>query len=86
MELAGIGILTSVSIRSFPGDGFLYSPFGWGFYSPWVAPVVLYRGGGRVVTAPVRGVFRGGVGVSAFRGAGGGFHGNAGFHGGGGRR
>ncbi len=69
-----------------PGSGFLYSPFGWGFYSPWAAPVVLYRGGGRVVTAPARGVFRGGVGVSAFSGAGGGFHGNASFHGGGGRR
>jgi hypothetical protein len=76
-----------------PGSGFLYSPFGWGFYSPWAAPVVIYRGGGRVVTAPARGGFRGGLQPSpAVRGfSGGGFHGNAGFqgggfHGGGGRR
>ena len=44
-----------------PGDGILYSPFGWGFYSPayiWSAPVYVrpyryyggYYGGGRVVT------------------------------------
>ena len=80
----------------FPGSGFLYSPFGWGFYSPWVAPVVIYRGGGHVVTAPVRGTFRGGAAtVSSFRGgspafSGGfrsGFSGGGGFHaGGGGRR
>jgi hypothetical protein len=78
----------------FPGSGFLYSPFGWGFYSPWVAPVVLYRGGGRVLTAPVRGTFRGGAAVSSFRGgsaavSGGfrsGFSGGGGFHGGGGGR
>ncbi len=33
-----------------PGDGFLYSPFGYGFYSPWgayAAPVVGYYRGGR---------------------------------------
>jgi hypothetical protein len=71
----------------FPGSGFLYSPFGWGLYSPWVAPVVLYRGGGRVVTAPVRGTFQGGVAASNFRSGftgGGGFRG--GFRGGGGGR
>jgi hypothetical protein len=32
-----------------PGDGIFYSPFGWGYYSPWAAyyypPVVYYRGG-----------------------------------------
>jgi hypothetical protein len=67
----------------FPGSGFLYSPFGWGLYSPWVAPVVLYRGGGRVVTAPVRGTFQGGVAASSFRS---GFTGGGRFHGGGGGR
>jgi hypothetical protein len=69
----------------FPGSGFLYSPFGWGLYSPWVAPAVLYRGGGRVVTAPVRGTFQGGAAASSFRSGftSGGFSGG-GFHGGGG--
>jgi hypothetical protein len=68
-----------------PASGFLYSPFGWGFYSPWYAPVVIYRGGGRIVTAPpARGVFRGGVGVTPLHSNG--FVGS-GFHGGGvGRR
>lgn len=41
-----------------PGSGILYSPFGWGFYSPayfWSAPAYVYRpyryyGGGRVIT------------------------------------
>lgn len=44
-----------------PGDGILYSPFGWGFYSPayiWRAPVYAYRpygyyGGRRVITGTV---------------------------------
>jgi hypothetical protein len=30
-----------------PGDGFFYSPFGWGFYSPlvaWRAPLVIGSG------------------------------------------
>src|SRR5260370_8454416 len=50
------------SYSFFPVDGFLYSPFGYGFYSPWA----FYRGGyrGRVIyrsgPPPVRGVFRGG--------------------------
>lgn len=85
------------SMYSFlPGDGFLYSPFGWGFYSPayaFYAPVYGYRGGGfhggRVITgihpAPL-----GGRSISGFRAtpsmglsrgfSGGGFSG--GFHGG----
>ncbi|MGI8745893.1 MAG: hypothetical protein ACR2NN_25605 [Bryobacteraceae bacterium] len=35
-----------------PGDGILYSPFGWGFYSPayvYSAPRYIYGGGGRRV-------------------------------------
>jgi len=31
-----------------PGDGIFYSPFGWGFYSPWLvyrAPIIGFRGG-----------------------------------------
>ena len=62
-----------------PGDGLLWSPFGWGFYSPryiyWGGPVYYgYRGysGRRYVEA------RGNAG--AFHGEG--FHGE-GFHGGG---
>ncbi len=52
-----------------PGDGFLFSPFGWGFYSPWAvwrAPVFA-RGGywGRGAVPVTRGaggaVARGGV-------------------------
>jgi hypothetical protein len=73
-----------------PADGFLYSPFGWGFYSPWYigyygVPFGYYGHGyyghfghyGHV------------AGVNAHVGAfGGGFHGgfSGGFHGGGGRR
>ena len=29
-----------------PGDGIFYSPFGWGFYSPWCAFAAPYFGGG----------------------------------------
>jgi len=29
-----------------PGDGVFYSPFGWGFYSPWCAFAAPYFGGG----------------------------------------
>lgn len=29
-----------------PGDGIFYSPFGWGFYSPWFAGYAPYFGGG----------------------------------------
>jgi hypothetical protein len=72
-----------------PGAGFLYSPFGWGFYSPgfvWAAPV--YAGHGFYG----RGIYGRGwhadvaAGVHPFAGVhGGGFHGGfaGGFHGGG---
>ncbi len=58
-----------------PADGFLYSPFGFGFYSP-----VVFYGGGFGYRGFYGGGFRGGYG--------GGFHGAAvgGFHSGGGRR
>lgn len=58
-----------------PGDGLLYSPFGWGFYSPryiYYGGPVFYRG---------RGYY--GRSYAQFHGAGGGFHGG-GFAGGGG--
>ncbi len=76
-----------------PGDGFFYSPFGWGFYSPimvYRAPLVVARGyhtfnGSRPV-AIGRGFHA--HAVTAFHGApAGGFHGapaGSGFHGGGG--
>jgi hypothetical protein len=50
------------SYSFFPGDGFLYSPFGYGFYSPWAFYGGGYRGGViyRSGPPPVRGVFRGG--------------------------
>jgi hypothetical protein len=76
-----------------PGAGFLYSPFGWGFYSPgfvWAAP---YYGGfyGRGFYG--RGFYGHGLhgGVAAgVHGYAGGFHGggfaSGGFHGGGGHR
>jgi hypothetical protein len=73
-----------------PGDGFLYSPFGWGFYSPWY---IGYYGVpfGRYGYYGHGGHYGGGYGhvggvnahVSAF---GGGGFGGGGFHGGGGRR
>jgi hypothetical protein len=76
-----------------PAEGFLYSPFGWGFYSPWY---IGYYGVpfGRYGYYGHGGHYGGGYGriggvnahVSAF---GGGFHGGfagGGFHGGGGRR
>lgn len=64
-----------------PGAGILYSPFGWGFYSPgfvYAAPLYGYRGvvtrgglvapGARIQAAPAfGGGFRGGFG-SGFRG------------------
>jgi hypothetical protein len=62
-----------------PGAGFLYSPFGWGFYSPgFVYAAPIYRGYyGHVYYGPARV-----GGVAAYRGvaphaafAGGGFHG-----------
>ncbi len=50
------------SYSFFPVDGFLYSPFGYGFYSPWAFYGGGYRGGViyRSGPPPVRGVFRGG--------------------------
>jgi hypothetical protein len=82
----------------FPGMGFAYSPFGygWGFYSPaWVgyygAPAYYRHGfvtGGRygnVRTVPYHGVARGGVAhanAGHFGVMGGGFHSGGGFHGG----
>jgi hypothetical protein len=51
-----------------PGDGFLYSPFGWGFYSPWAvwrAPIYGGYWGGRAAVPVQHGRFgavpRGGV-------------------------
>ena len=74
-----------------PGAGFLYSPFGFGYYSPAFA----YWGGlgygygrgfyGHRVYGRVGGV----ASVHSFAGGGfhgGGFHGSSGFHGGGGHR
>jgi hypothetical protein len=79
------------SYSFFPVDGFLYSPFGYGFYSPWA----FYGGGyrGRVIyrsgSAPARGVFRGGsVPVAPQRGgfsSGGSRSSGGGFQGGGAR-
>jgi hypothetical protein len=75
-----------------PYDGFLYSPFGFGFYSP----AFFYGGGfgygGYRGGFAGRGGFGGGfagrtVGGEGFHGGGGGFHGGGGgFHGGGGHR
>ncbi len=80
-----------------PGDGFLYSPFGWGFYAPgcvWRAPHNFYPhqpvGGSRgVVTSAMTGRASAGRVHSTVSGhTGGGFShsggGFAGFHGGGG--
>jgi hypothetical protein len=59
-----------------PGDGLFWSPFGYGFYSPYYI-----RAGGFIYGGYGRGFYRGGY-------AGGGYRGNAvgaqGFHGGGG--
>jgi hypothetical protein len=76
-----------------PGDGFFYSPFGWGFYSPFVvyrAPVFFgyghfghhFSSGYRPPVAEFRSPgFSGGF-AAAPRAAGG-FRGGGGFHGGG---
>jgi hypothetical protein len=72
-----------------PGYGALYSPFGWGFYSPafvWAAPFGHYGYFGHPY---VHGYYAHGgmAGVHAAAGFHGGFHGGfGGFHGGGGRR
>jgi hypothetical protein len=42
-----------------PGAGILYSPFGWGFYSPWaIGPYYAWYGGARLYGRPVRGLPR----------------------------
>lgn len=73
-----------------PGDGLFWSPFGYGFYSPYYV-----YGGGFIYPGYARsGFYRGGYGVrggDGFRGgyaapAARGFSGGRGFHGGGGRR
>jgi hypothetical protein len=74
-----------------PGDGFLYSPFGWGFYSPafigyYGGPFGFYGHHGYWGRYPghVGGVHGHVGGVNAHVGAFGGFHGGfgGGFHGG----
>ncbi len=70
-----------------PGDGFLYSPFGWGFYSPFYIGYYGYPGywghGGHWGHYGFGHGYVGGMNsrVSGFRG---GFAGGGGFHGGGG--
>jgi hypothetical protein len=77
-----------------PGSGLLYSPFGWGFYSPgFVYTVPLHRGFhghyARGYHGHVGGLSAGVRGYRGFRGnprvhSNSGFHGGAGFHRGGG--
>jgi hypothetical protein len=64
-----------------PGDGLFWSPFGYGFYSPFYI-----RGGGFIYGGYGRGFNRGGYAGGFRGGAVGGFRGGAGggFHGGGG--
>ena len=76
-----------------PGDGIFYSPFGWGFYSPWYvgyAPIVHFGYWGRfgyrgapALAHPVYGM-NGRPAPRGFFGGYGGFRGHAGpaFHGG----
>jgi hypothetical protein len=64
-----------------PGDGFLYSPFGWGFFSPgFVGYAPFYGGGYGYRGYPGRGVAAVHV-APAFHSS---FSGSMGFHGGGG--
>jgi len=73
-----------------PGDGLLWSPFGYGFYSPWYlyGGGFIYGGYGRgFYGGRYAGVYHGGQPVGGFRGGAvsGGFEGGGGgFHGGGG--
>jgi uncharacterized membrane protein YgcG len=80
-----------------PGDGILYSPFGWGFYSPgfvWRAPRPIYGHnpvagpqGSKPASVGSARVTQASRGSSGARVGGGGFHGGfggGGFHGGGG--
>jgi len=74
-----------------PGAGYLYSPFGFGFFSPGYAYYGGFYGHGFYRGYPGRvGVYHGGPAVvGGFHGGAGGFHGGfagGGFHGGGGRR
>jgi uncharacterized membrane protein YgcG len=72
-----------------PGDGILYSPFGWGFYSPgfvWRAPIYNHNpvvGSQRAKPAAVGSARAHVSSGGSFHGGGGGF-GGGGFHGGGG--
>jgi len=80
-----------------PYNGFLYSPFGFGFYSPWAFYGGFYgggyyrggygyhHGGGRGGVPPTRGAFRGSSNGSSVGGSGfrSGSSGGVGFHGGG---
>ena len=71
-----------------PGDGFAYSPFGFGYYSPWYTygGPVYFRGRGYYQSTP--GINHGNNGFHGGAGAGGGMHsgGGGGFHGAGGGR
>jgi hypothetical protein len=75
-----------------PADGIFFSPFGWGFYSPflvWRAPLHVYPGYGHSFVAGFHYgggavVAHGGV-ASGARFGGPGFHGGFAGHGGGGR-
>ena len=74
-----------------PGDGFLYSPFGWGFYSPgfvWRSPFYYHSHGRGWGHSPQTGHYFNGRanGVASHSAPMGGMHGGSGggFHGGGG--
>lgn len=82
-----------------PGDGMMFSPFGFGFYSPFYLDGggFMYgrgyygrgnygRGGYGSRGGRVGGRPGGGMGGGGFHGGGGGFHGGGGGHGGGGHR
>ena len=69
-----------------PGDGAFFSPFGWGFYSPFYAPYFGYAGYHRFWSG-YRPHFQAGVRGQAFSGhaysvGGAGYRGGAGFRGG----
>jgi FecR protein len=70
-----------------PGDGLFWSPFGYGFYSPWYiyGGGYIYGGRGFYGGHPVVGGYRGGVAAGYRGGTSAGFSGGgAAFHGGGG--
>ena len=70
-----------------PGDGIFYSPFGWGFYSPWFvygAPYFGYFGGYHHFGPGYQPHYWSGFGARGFMGgARGGSFGSGGFHAGG---